>query len=133
MKWRTFEIKRQPGFRLNLTDLLFLALLAGLAMLLHRLAPATGLHWLPLYLGLSFFLFCNVFRIGNRLEIFWYVPFTLLAGQALYTMNLEIFWYTALPLLELIKWGLIGYRIRKGPYVGLGHQRLARYAVQPRQ
>ena len=37
--------------------------------------PDSNMYWLPPYVGLSFFLFCNVFRIGSRMEIFWYMPF----------------------------------------------------------
>lgn len=125
MKWLTFEIQREPGFRLNLTDLLFISFLCGLAGLLYTQLPGNSLHWLPLYLGLSFFLFCNVFRIGSRLEIFWYVPFTLFAAYALYTGNLAQFWWLALPILEIIKWTLVVYRIRRGPYVGVAHLWLA--------
>ena len=124
MKWLTFEIHREPGFRLNLTDMLFIGFLVGFAGLLYM--PGSTFHWLPVYLGLSFFLFCNVFRIGSRLEIFWYVPFTLFAAYALHTDNLHRFWWLALPMLELIKWGLIAYRIWRGPYVGIAYRYLAR-------
>ena len=126
MPWRTFEIQRAPGFRFNLTDLIFLVFLGALGGALFYIAPDSSLGWIPLYLGASFFLFCNVFRIGNHLEPFWYVPFTLCAGAAIYTFRLEWFWWAVLGLLEPLKWGLIGYRIWRGPYVGAGYRLLAR-------
>jgi hypothetical protein len=130
MKWRTFEIQREPGFRLNLTDIFFILFLCLLAALSVVYLPSVEIHWLVLYLGLSFFLFCNLFRIGNRLEIFWYVPFAAFAAYALYSENLAWFWRVALPVLEIIKWGLIIYRIRRGPYLGIGYEKLARYSLK---
>ena len=59
MKWLTFEVQREPGFRFNLTDLIFIALLLLISTVLYLLAMPLLLVWLVLYLGLSFFLFCT--------------------------------------------------------------------------
>ena len=88
---------------------------------------------MPLYLAMSFFLFCNVFRIGNRLESFWYIPFTLIAGYSVYTMDMHLFWVAAAFILEPLKWILIGYRIKKGPYIGLMYSRLSSSKQIPRK
>ena len=109
-----------PGFRLDAVDLGFMVLLTALAAALGMLMPFQGLPWLPLYLGLSFFLFCNVFRIGNRLEPLWYVPFALVSVYCLYTLQIALLWQIVLWFLEPLKWGLVAYRIIKGPYVGVG-------------
>ncbi len=124
MKWLTFRIQREPGFRLNLTDMIFIVFLGALSWGFSRVTIESGIHLLPLYLGGSFFLFCNVFRIGEALEAFWYVPFTAVAGLGL--LRPELFWPLALVLLEPLKVGLIVYRIRRGPYVGVFHEWLGR-------
>ncbi len=92
MKWLTFKVQRTPGFRFNLTDLGLILVLFAIATILYILLPESSIFWMPLYFGLSFFLFCNVFRIGN--------------------------------MLEPIRWLLILYRIRKGPYVGVMYYKL---------
>lgn len=119
MKWLTFEIQRSPGFRLNLIDIGLILLLAGLSAWLYFIFSTLSLFLVPLYLGFSFFLFCNVFRIENRLEIFWYIPFILIAVFCLYSVNLKLFWLLVLMILEPIKVILIVYHVVKGPYVGV--------------
>ena len=119
MKWLTFEIQHSPGFRLNLTDIIFSLFLFGLSGWLYFSFPGASLYGLPLYLGFSFFLFCNVFRIGNRLEIYWYLPFLGIAMICLYTMDLKLLWILIIVILEPIKVFLIVYHIVKGPYVGI--------------
>jgi len=77
MKWTRFlttKIQKEPGFRLNLIDIGLIACLILVTWLLHPIFQEGWLFLLPLYIGLSFFLFCNVFRIGNWLEPFWYIP-----------------------------------------------------------
>ena len=130
MRWRIFKIQREPGFRLNGFDLAFLMLLAGISWVLWRAAPEASFWGLPLYLGGSFFQFCNVFRIGNRLEALWYVPFVVIAGYGLGTNDLERFWWFVVMVLEPIKWGLVAYRVLHGPYRGIGYRWVARYRAQ---
>ena len=123
MKWRTFEVqRREPGFRLNLTDLIFIALLLSISGALYFIAMPGLLVLLVLYLGLSFFLFCNVFRIGNRLEAWWYIPFAAVACWGVGWHQLESMWWIILFVLEPWKWLLIGYRILSGHYVGAGYR-----------
>jgi hypothetical protein len=124
VKWRTFEVQREPGFRLNLTDLAFIALLLSISSALYLIEMTLPLVALVIYLGLSFFLFCNVFRIGNHLEPWWYLPFAMLAGWGVGWQQLESMWWIILTVLEPWKWLLIGYRIRSGHYVGAGYRRL---------
>lgn len=123
MKWLTFEVQREPGFRFNLTDLIFIALLLLISTVLYLLAMPLLLVWLVLYLGLSFFLFCNVFRIGNHLEPWWYIPFALVAVWGIGWQQLEWMWLIVLTVLEPWKWMLIAYRIRRGNYVGVGYRK----------
>jgi len=124
MTWLTFRIQRTPGFRFNLIDLILIAVLLALTVGWRAAYPVQHLYLLPLYVGASFFLFCNVFRIGNRLEAPWYLTFVALTLYGF--AQAEFPWLLLLSLCELLKWALIGYRIRRGPYVGAFHPALQR-------
>ena len=70
MKLLTFDIQKNPGFRFNLTDLIFIVLLGFSSVLIYRFfGTFYALYLFPLYIGFTFFLFCNVFRVGTRLEL----------------------------------------------------------------
>jgi hypothetical protein len=98
---------------IDLTLINFLILISFIA---YRFLPETGYYFLPLYIGLTFFLFCNIFRIGKKLEIFWYVPFVIITFFLFHRP--DIYWKVLLPVCETIKVVLIIYRIIKGPYKG---------------
>ncbi len=117
-----FKVKRTPGFRLNLTDIIFITVLCGLAYFLFEVSPEVSLYGIPLYLGVSFFCFCNIFRIGNKLEPFWYIPFFLIAVYCLYSFDFKLFWNWVIFLLEPWKWILIIYHIYRRPYYGIGFE-----------
>ena len=123
MRWLTFEIQREPGFRLNLLDLILISVLIAASAAWYAVFPDQYLYLLPLYVGGSFFLFCNVFRIGNRLEVPWYVTFV---AFTVYGFAQPTFpWLPLLVVCEVLKWFLIAYRICKGPYVGAFHQQFS--------
>ncbi len=122
MKWRTFEIQREPGFRFNLLDLLLILALVAASGGWYALFADDYLYLLPLYVGGSFFLFCNVFRIGNRLELLWSLAFVALTAYGLGQADFP--WLLVLAVSEAIKWGLIAWRIRRGPYLGAFRARL---------
>lgn len=71
-----FINKIQPGFRLNLGDIFFIVFMSLVTFVSYILGLPETISFLPLFVTLSFFLFCNVFRIGTTLEIVW-VIFTL--------------------------------------------------------
>jgi hypothetical protein len=126
MKRRTSEVRKGPGFRFDLIDAGLILLLVGVSIGIYGLLPDGSASLIPLYLGLSFFLFCNVFRIGNRLEAIWYVPFAVIAAGSILCGNLTLFWILVASVLEPLKWVLIAYRIWRGPYRGIFHDRLGR-------
>jgi len=119
VKWLTFKIQRKSGFRFNITDLIFIIVAGGLSLLIYQGAPKISLYLIPVYLVFSFFLFCNVFRIGHKMEIFWYIPFTLISIISLYNFDFELFWYAALLILEPVKWTLIILKIKSDSYHGI--------------
>lgn len=126
MKWLTFEIQRASGFRFNLVDLTLILFLLLLAYTARHFMPQSSLFWIPIYVGISFFLFCNVFRIGNRLEPWWYIPFFAAAVYALASLRLELFWWSVLVFFEPLKWGLIIYHIRYRSYHGAFYKYLGK-------
>ena len=65
--------KRPFGFRFSLRDLLVTLAVAGLTWGLVHWRGALG--WLPAVVLGHFFLFCNVFGIGNRRELIWAAVF----------------------------------------------------------
>ena len=124
MKWLTFEIQREPGFRFNLIDLMLIAALVAASALWYAVFPDQHLYLLPLYVGASFFLFCNVFRIGNRMEPPWYLCFVALTVYGI--AQPEFPWLLLLAVCESLKWALIGYRIWRGPYHGAFHRQVSK-------
>ena len=121
-KWLTFRLQRGPGFHVNLTDLMFLMVLTTISYVIYSFTTEGYFFLLPLYIGFTFFLFCNVFRIGRRLERFWYVPFTLVAIYCLY--NMVNFWFIVLCIFEPLKVILILCGIIRRPYRGAFHKQI---------
>jgi hypothetical protein len=70
-----------PGFRLSALDAV--VLLAALIIESWAWWHGHDLLLLAGYVPLTFFLFCNVFRIARSLELIWAGTFALLAGLAL--------------------------------------------------
>ncbi|HUW98455.1 MAG TPA: hypothetical protein VMV40_06385 [Acidiferrobacter sp.] len=129
MKWLTFKTQHEPGFRFNLGDLLLIVTLITMSVAWYQLFPYEGLFLLPLYVGGSFFLFCNVFRIGNRMEMPWYIVFVAIIAYGFRQPTFP--WWLLLGVCEAMKWALIAYRIRRGPYVGALRGPLARFGPAP--
>ena len=72
MNIRIFDVQKEKGFRINLVDILFIALLIGSSVYIYTQLGNLGYYFLlPLYVGFSFFLFCNVFRLKTRDEMIW--------------------------------------------------------------
>jgi hypothetical protein len=130
MKWLTFKVQREPGFRFNLIDFLLIAAIIAASAGWHSVFPFQYLFLLPLYVGGSFFLFCNVFRIGNRMEIPWYVTFVAVTAYGFSQPDFP--WVRVLSVCEGVKWTLIAYRIRRGTYVGAFRHQLAGFSAVPR-
>lgn len=131
MKWYIFKSQSEPGFRLNLFDLGFMGSTLVLSLAVRELIPGATIYLIPPYIAGSFFLFCNVFRIGHLLEPFWYVLFTALAIYTLSNNDLEAFWFWVLLAMEPLKWVLIAYRMIRGPYHGVGFAQVARWKNKP--
>jgi len=124
MKWLTWKVQSEPGFRFNIPDLLMILAAAGGTVWLYVTFPESSVFGAPAYLFYSFFLFCNVFRFSNRLEACWYVPFTALTVFTLSRHGLETFWWVVLLVLEPWKWMLVAYGMMRGNYIGAGYKQV---------
>lgn len=116
MRWHIYKSRHEPGFRLNMVDIAMLVSVSLISWYAGQAFADHYLHLIPLYVGLSFFFFCNIVRIGNHLEPFWYVPFVLLTLYGL--TRPEIYWLLVLGVCEPIRVALVIYRIRQGNYKG---------------
>ena len=117
MRWHLYRPRHEPGFRLTMIDIMVLGMVCLLCWLGKEAFSGHHIYLIPLYVGFSFFLFCNVIRIGNQLEVFWYIPFVVLS---IYGLNRpEIYWALVLSVCEPLRGALIIYRLRQGNYVGV--------------
>jgi hypothetical protein len=125
---KLFAVKKhdEPGFRLNLADFIFIVFLIALSYIIFSLTKYNYFYLLPLYIGFTFFLFCNVFRIGNSLEVFWYVPFLGVSTCGFFMK--DNFWPLVLLICEPLKAALIIFRIRKGNYIGAFYKQLGKFS-----
>lgn len=109
--------KSSAGFRLSLRD--------GLAILLCMLTtwgtwPLLGemAILLPIVLG-HFFLFCNVFRIPRRPELFWSAAFVLNFGT--WVVFDRFTWSGVLLTQSPITLGVILLSVLRSDYHGIGY------------
>ena len=68
--------KNKIGFRLSLIDVIVIITVITLTILFkgNSIIPFfvnDFFHYLPLYILSNFFLFCNLFRVRNKYELFW--------------------------------------------------------------
>ena len=81
MNIRVFDVQKEKGFRINVLDMIFIALLIGSSVAIYSYIGALGYYFLlPLYVGFTFFLFCNVFRLRTRDEMIWTFLFLTIVG-----------------------------------------------------
>ena len=72
MKIPISNVQKEAGFRINFVDIFFIFLLIfGAYALYDVLGTLENLYLLPLYVGFTFFLFCNVFRLRTKEELLW--------------------------------------------------------------
>lgn len=83
MRLRAFSPQKEPGFRLSVFDVA-LGVSASVASCVIANAEGLAALWpLPIHIYGTFFLFCNVFRIGTRQEFFWCASFVVILGLAM--------------------------------------------------
>jgi len=80
MKLLIFKRQKEAGFRINVVDIVFILLLCLFSWYIYSLVQSYAfLYLLPLYVGFTFFLFCNVFRVSSKIEIIWTTYFVTIS------------------------------------------------------
>ena len=131
MKWLTFKVASKPGFRFNIPDIIFIFIIFGISFLVYSYLGDYGkLYFIPIYVGFTFFLFCNVFRLTNKLEAIWHIPFTLILIYSLY-FSIDMLWILILYISIPIKIALIVYRIRSDEYIGIFSEKKSHTRANP--
>jgi len=112
-----FKVQKEKGFRINLVDIVFILLLIGFSIFIYTYLGDLGYYFLlPLYVGFSFFLFCNVFRLRTKDEMIWTFLFLMIVGitfyffpnnWVMYTISSSFVIQTVLIVLDI---GSEGYR-----------------------
>lgn len=78
MKIQIFKVQKEKGFRINLVDILFILLLILSSFYIYHEVNGMGYYFLlPLYIGFTFFLFCNLFRLRTKDEMLWTLFFLI--------------------------------------------------------
>ena len=113
------KVKKEVGFRINLVDIIFITLLTSVSYYLYTiLGSSENLYFLPLYVGFTFFLFCNVFRLRTKDELMWTL-FFLLSSFVTYNFFHTHWVVITLGLSSLIQSVLIGLAIGSSGYRGV--------------
>ena len=113
------KVKKEAGFRMNIIDVVFIGLLGSASYYIYTiLGSSENLYLLPLYVGFTFFLFCNVFRLRTKEELIWTLSFLI---TALVTFKLfHTHWVAiTLGLSSLFQAVLIGLAIGSDGYHGV--------------
>jgi len=120
MKFQIFKVQKEKGFRINLVDIIFILLLMGASSYIYKTVETMGYYFLlPLYVGFTFFLFCNVFRLKTKDEMLWTLFFIAITTITLnffeaYWVLLTIFISFLFQLLLIIR------NFRSEGYRGVG-------------
>jgi len=113
------KVKKEAGFRINLVDILFISLLIFSSYYLYNLLGSTeNLYILPLYVGFTFFLFCNVFRLRTKDEFLWTL-FFLLVSTITFNFFRENWVFTSMGLSSFFQFIEIVINVRSKGYKGV--------------
>ena len=118
---------RPWGFRFSRADLI--VVLVGVFATMFASQWSVDLPILiPFVLG-HFFLFCNVFRVGERHELVWSGLFLVNVAVAATLTGSP--WWTALPLQGLVTVVIVIRTLRSPDYHGLACQRINPLGYRP--
>ena len=119
MKFQIFKVQKEKGFRINLVDIVFIILLIGVSMFIFKeIGYLDNIYLLPLYVGFTFFLFCNVFRLTTKYELVWTVIFALVTAISFhfFAENWVLITIGSLSCVQLVE---IVLHIRSDDYRGV--------------
>lgn len=122
-KW--WNPRRPAGFRLSLRDAIVIAACAPVTWLLWQWLGQLALLC-PVVLG-HFFLFCNVFRPGNRSELVWAGVF--MVNVCAWTWLGFNWWYVLLSQTP-VTLAVITFAFRRTDYHGIGWRAFHRWRLK---
>jgi hypothetical protein len=125
---RVFEQRKEPGFRLNVADLALVAFCLGVSGYLWNVSDGLPVALVPAHVVATFFLFCNVFRIGRRQEFTWIAAY----GATIFaTVWMDLpFWWTVLPISTACTAAAVAWGWASGSYRGIGARVVASAATR---
>ena len=77
------------------------------------------LYLIPIYIGFSFFLFSNIFKLSNKQESLWYTPTIVIFLYSIFCYSLENLWILIFYISVPIQISLITYHIYSDTYNGI--------------
>lgn len=107
-----------PGFRFSKTDGFVIALVTAATIALWPIFAEFA--FLPAVVLVHFFLFCNVFRVPRRFELFWAVCFVLNVAGWVFANRFS--WLAVLLTQLPITLAVIGLTLRLPSFHGVGYQ-----------
>lgn len=118
--------RRAWGFRCTRADLFVIVLAVLSAVSLCSLLPALSL--LVFFVIVHFFLFCNVFRVGEALELVWSGVFVASVAAG---VTLGLAWWIVLALPFGCTLLVIARSLKSPDYHGIGCQRVNPLGYRP--
>jgi len=115
-----FKVQKEKGFRINVVDVIFILLLIASSVFIYSYLGDLGYYFLlPLYVGFSFFLFCNVFRLRTKDEMIWTFLFLTIVGVTfnLFPNNWVLYTISSSFLIQAV---LIVLHVGSEGYRGVG-------------
>jgi hypothetical protein len=105
------DIKSRKGLRIIVPNYLPLGFIGLASVAMFYYLPGTYYFLIPLYIGLTFYLFCNIIRVGNFQELIWYSVF--IAITVLFLHDPRLYITLVLGVCVPIQAGIILWRLRK--------------------
>jgi len=115
-----FKVQKEKGFRISIVDVVFILLLIASSVFIYTYLGDLGYYFLlPLYVGFSFFLFCNVFRLRTKDEMIWTFLFLTIVGVTfnLFPNNWVIYTISSSFIIQVV---LVVLHVGSEGYRGIG-------------
>ena len=123
MRFPLFKAQKEPGFRLSLGDVFLGAALGGLSWVLSSVPDLAPIWPLPVHVFLTYFCFCNVFRIGLKQEVCW-MAVAVAAFAACLASGIDPYPSVIPPTVAMMVVSITWSALR-GRYNGVFHRRVA--------
>ena len=115
---KKLKVRKEPGFRFSIADACFI--FTGILATILLWYYCRSIMFLCPMVICHFFLFCNVFRIGQKLEYIWSIIFVV---NVLFWLNMAALeWYNIILTQSAITLTVIVIAIFRDDYHGVGYK-----------